>query len=96
MSRKGINTRKRWKGKDAVSGTAITHEEALRKAKAQLRAQRETIRGRYTKEETAKLKHLYEHGYSIDSICRILKRKRKSILNKIYHMGLKRKIELKL
>ena len=47
--------------------------------------------GKFTKEETEKLVKMYHEGESIEAICKALNRKRKSVLNKVYHMALKRK-----
>lgn len=47
--------------------------------------------GQFTKEETQKLRELYESGESIADICKALDRKEKSVLNKVYHMELGRK-----
>ena len=55
-----------------------------------------SVKGKFTDKETATLKDLYENGVSVDDIARILDRKPQSILNKVYHVGLKRKIEFDL
>lgn len=47
--------------------------------------------GRFSKEETAKLIELYTGSVAVEDICKILDRKKKSVLNKIYHLALKRK-----
>jgi len=47
--------------------------------------------GRWSKDETDKLKELYESDVHLDDICKILNRDKKSVLNKIYHYGLTRK-----
>jgi len=47
--------------------------------------------GRFTKEETKKLIEMYEKGDSIEKICKELDRKEKSVLNKSYHLALRRK-----
>ena len=45
--------------------------------------------GRYTKHETAELRRLYNEGYSVYKICRIINRSQKSIRNNL----IKRKIK---
>ena len=47
--------------------------------------------GKWSKQETQKLIGLYEKGESIKAICKKLDRKRKSVLNKVYHLALRRK-----
>jgi hypothetical protein len=48
--------------------------------------------GKYTKDETEQLRELYENGYKVEDIAKILDRKKKSVLNKVYHLALRRKI----
>ena len=43
--------------------------------------------GRYTKQETAELLRLYEEGYSVYKICRIINRSQKSIRNNLIRLG---------
>ena len=43
--------------------------------------------GRYTKQETAELIRLYEEGYSVYKICRIINRSQKSIRNNLIRLG---------
>ncbi|MGD0202398.1 MAG: hypothetical protein ABSC20_00650 [Candidatus Bathyarchaeia archaeon] len=45
----------------------------------------ENIKGRWSPQDTAKLKELYRANVPVDEICRILKRDRTSILNKVEH-----------
>lgn len=44
--------------------------------------------GRYTKYETAELLRMFEEGYSVYKICRILKRSQNSIRNNLIRLGL--------
>ena len=43
--------------------------------------------GRYTKEETAELRRMFEEGYSVYKICRNLNRSQKSIRNNLIRLG---------
>ena len=43
--------------------------------------------GRYTKDETAELRRMFEEGYSIYKICRNLNRSQKSIRNNLIRLG---------
>jgi len=47
--------------------------------------------GKYSKEETKKLIELYESGVSVPDVAKALDRKEKSVLNKVYHLALRRK-----
>lgn len=49
--------------------------------------------GRYTKDETAELRRMFEEGYSVYKICRNLNRSQKSIRNNLIRLG---KIEGKI
>lgn len=44
--------------------------------------------GRYTKYETAELLRMFEEGYSVFKICRILNRSQNSIRNNLIKLGL--------
>jgi len=44
--------------------------------------------GRYTKYETAELLRMFEEGYSVYKICRVLKRSQNSIRNNLIRSGL--------
>jgi hypothetical protein len=48
-------------------------------------------KGYWSKEDTEKLREFYENNETIDTICKALKRERRSVLNKIYHADLHRK-----
>ena len=43
--------------------------------------------GRYTKDETAELRRMFEEGYSVYKICRNLNRSQKSIRNNLIRLG---------
>jgi hypothetical protein len=43
--------------------------------------------GRYTKDETAELRRMFEEGYSVYKICRNLNRSQKSIRNNLIILG---------
>jgi hypothetical protein len=43
--------------------------------------------GRYTKYETAELLRMFEEGYSVYKICRMLNRSQKSIRNNLIKLG---------
>ena len=43
--------------------------------------------GRYTKDETAELRRMFEEGYSVYKICRNLNRSQKSVRNNLIRLG---------
>jgi predicted transcriptional regulator len=54
---------------------------------------RNNIVGRWSESDIKKLKELWESNVPLDEICKILKRDRKAIYNKVQQKGFRRPIE---